>query len=78
MREIRAGIPLSDFDAKLFDYVKANPGIGTAELGARFGRKPSLIAAHIYYINERMLSTEVRIKGVKTFGYRVHGLKKGE
>lgn len=84
MSDVIAGVRLTAFKVRLFNFIETHPGQSSVEIAQHFygGRtkgNPALsIRSHIYQINDALMSTPVRIRGKRWIGYYVEKTRAAE
>lgn len=72
----RHGIALPPIKLRIFDLIKARPGITVAELSSIVydtSAKGEIIRVHIAQMRELFMDEPVTIRGIPHYGYRVIG-----
>lgn len=79
MQHVRAGVKMTPIKARIFDLIFDRPGISRAEIAETIFKtreRTKTVAAHIWQINELLQSTDVRLRGLSFYGYRVVSITK--
>ena len=78
--DVRHGVKLTPLKARIFDLIKARPGINRKELAYAVYSTVTeahcyTVGAHVQQINDKMLLSDVKIRAAPYYGYRLYKRK---